>query len=98
VTAEGSAVAMAARNAADGRLYPGLHQSLGKLGRHVLDASIRMTDQPVAMDGPPLMERLHQGIEDEAAKSCSAHPPADDTAGECIDHGHHVNEALPGGH
>ncbi len=50
------------------------------------------------MDWPPVMEWLVQGIEDETRMSGSARPPADDAAGERVDHESDVNEALPSGY
>ncbi len=44
-----------------------------------------MVNQPAAMDGPPVMKCLIEGVEDEARMGRSACPPADDTAGEGIE-------------
>lgn len=55
-----------------------------------------MVDEPAAMDGPPIMECLVEGIEHEARMSSAACPPTDDAASEGIDHEGDVNEALPG--
>ena len=46
-------------------------------------------------DGPAIVERLLQGVEDEAGLGGAGHPPADDPAGERVDHEGHVDEALP---
>ena len=63
-----------------------------------LNAPVGMMDEPAAMDGLPIMKRLVEGIEHKARMGGSARSPADDAAGEGIDHESDVNEALPGGH
>jgi hypothetical protein len=55
-----------------------------------------MMNQPAAMDGPPIMKRLVEGIEHKARMGSPACPPTDDTASEGIDDESHVDEALPG--
>jgi len=42
----------------------------------------------------PIMQSLFQGIQDKAGMGRSAHPPANDTAGECIDHESDVDKAC----
>ena len=51
-----------------------------------------------AMDGPPIVQCLLQGIEDETSMRGAADAPAHDTAGEGIDDKRNINKALPGGH
>gem|GEM_PF-5977411 len=41
-----------------------------------------MMNQPAAMNGPPIMKRLIEGIEHKARMGGPACPPADYTAGE----------------
>ena len=53
--------------------------------------------QPTAMDGPPRMKRLFQGVENKAGMGCPAHPPADD-AGIGVDDKGDIDEASPSGH
>ena len=51
--------------------------------------------QPTAMDGPPRMKRLFQGVENKAGMGCPAHPPADDAAGIGVDDKGCIDEAGP---
>lgn len=55
-------------------------------------------NQPATFDGPPIMQCLLESIEDESRVRRSTGPPANDTAGEGIDHKGHVDEALPSGY
>lgn len=55
-----------------------------------------MMNQPAAMNGPPIMKRLIEGIEHKARMGRSACPLTDDTAGKGINDERDVNEALPG--
>ncbi len=55
-----------------------------------------MMNQPATFGGPPIMKRLVESIEDESRVRRSTGPPANDTAGEGIDHESDVYEALPG--
>ncbi|MET3776730.1 hypothetical protein ABID20_002305 [Rhizobium alvei] len=48
------------------------------------------------MDGPPIMECLVQCVEDKTRLRRPACPPANDAAGEGVDHESNVYEALPG--
>jgi len=50
--------------------------------------------KPTAMIRAPIMQSLFQGIQDKAGMGRSAHPPANDTAGECIDHESDVDKAC----
>ena len=54
--------------------------------------------QPTAMDGPPRMKRLFQGVENKAGMGCPAHPPADDAASIGVDDKGGIDEASPSGH
>ena len=42
-----------------------------------------------------VVQRLLQGIEDEAGMGGARHPPADDPAGEDVDDEGHVHKAPP---
>ncbi|KLK92180.1 hypothetical protein AA309_15915 [Microvirga vignae] len=44
----------------------------------------------------PVMESLLQGIEHELGPGRACHAPADDLAGEGVDHESHRDEARPG--
>src|SRR4249920_3800120 len=58
-------------------------------------AAIAVMDE-VAADWPAFVDRLFQGIQDEAGMGCPADPPAHDIAGVDVDHEGHVDEAGPG--
>ena len=83
-------IVIAVANASDGGLDSRFRQSLGIANGDVLHAPIGMVDEPTAMDGPPIMKRLVQGIEDEARMGGPACPPTDNAACKGID-----DEALP---
>ncbi len=57
-----------------------------------------MVNQSATMDGPPIMKRLVEGIENETRMGRPACSPTDDAASEGIDHERDVNKALPSGH
>jgi hypothetical protein len=61
---EGVAVAVA--DAADRGFDAHLGEALGVLDREVLYAAVAVMDQPAALGGPAVMERLLQRVEDEA--------------------------------
>lgn len=94
----GESVVITVANTSDGGLDACLRQPLGILDRHVLHAPVGMLNEPTAMDRSPIMKRLIEGIEDEPRMSGPARPPADDAAGEGVDHEGHIDEALPGRH
>ena len=50
------------------------------------------------MDRPPIMDRLFQGIQNEAGMRCPAYPPAHQIAGVNIDHESDVDEPSTGRH
>ncbi len=93
----GESVVVTVADASNGRLDACLRQPFGILDRYVLNTPVGVVDETTAMDWPPVMECLVQGIEDETRMSGSARPPADDAAGERVDHESDVNEALPSG-
>jgi hypothetical protein len=53
-------------------------------------------DEAAAAQRAPVVQRLFQGVEDEAGMRRPRHPPADNTAGESVDDEGDVDEALPG--
>jgi hypothetical protein len=63
-----------------------------------LAAPIAVMHESAAMDGPPIVQRLLQRVEDEARLRRATGTPSDDAAGECIDDKRHINKALPRGH
>ncbi|SPL64762.1 hypothetical protein OHAE_629 [Ochrobactrum soli] len=57
-----------------------------------------MVNQSATVDGPPIMKRLVEGIENETRMGSPACSPTDDAASEGINHERDVNKALPSGH
>src|ERR1700733_6261293 len=55
-------------------------------------------DKPAAMHWTPIVQRLFQGIDDEARIPGAADPPANDAAGEGVDDKRHIDKALPRRH
>lgn len=64
------------------------------LGREVWTPA-RMMDEPGVPNGPPLMERVLQGVEDEADMRCPARPPAHASPRKSVDGEGHGDEADP---
>ena len=62
-----------------------------------LDAAVAVVDEAGAAHRLPGMQRLLQGIEDEARFRAPRHPPADDAPGIGVDDEGDVDEARPGG-
>ena len=60
-----------------------------------LAAAIAVVDQATAVDWPPVMDRLFQGIQHKAGMRSPAHPPAHDVTGVDVDHEGHVDEPRP---
>lgn len=54
--------------------------------------------EAAALEGTALVQRLLQSIENEGGVGGSRDPPADDAAGEDVDHESHVDEPGPGRH
>ena len=92
----GQSIVVAVADAADRRLDPGLGEALGVLDRHVLAAAVAMMDEAAAMNRPPIVKRLLQGIQHEAGMRGPADPPADDPPGVGVDDEGDVDEARPG--
>ena len=61
-----------------------------------LAAAIAVMDEAAALDRPAFVECLLQRIQHEAGMCRPADPPADDAAGEDVDHEGDVDEAGPG--
>ncbi|ESZ67976.1 hypothetical protein X726_32530 [Mesorhizobium sp. L103C105A0] len=59
-------------------------------------ASIAVMDEPASPHGPPIIESLFQGIENEGCMRRPAHPPADDPTGIGVDDKGDIDEARPG--
>ena len=77
----GESVVVGVADAADRRLDAGLSQALGVLDRDVLAAPVAVMDEAAAMDRPPVMERLLQGIQHEAGMRGPAEPASRRCAG-----------------
>ena len=76
----GEGVVVAVADAADRRRDAGLGQALGVGDRDVLDAAITVVDEP-AFDRPAGVQRLLEGVEDEAGRRPSATPASRRSAG-----------------
>ena len=57
-----------------------------------------MMNEPIALHGTPVMQRLFQSIEHKARVRRPRCPPADDATGKDIDDERDVDKALPCGH
>jgi hypothetical protein len=88
----GQSVVVAVADTADRRLDTGLGQALGVLDRHVLRPTVAMTDQAAPIGRAAIVERLFQGIEDEAGMGDPAGPPAYDPPSTGIDDEGDVDE------
>src|SRR5579863_2261488 len=93
----GEGVVVAVADAADRGDEARLDQALGVLDRDVLDAAIGVVDESAAADGPSIVQRLLQRVEDKARMGGARHPPADDPPGERVDDEGDIDEAGPGG-
>jgi len=58
-----------------------LGKALGVSDRDILAAAVAVMDQPAAMNWPPVVQSLLQGIKNEAGMRGPADPPANDIAG-----------------
>ncbi len=92
----GERVVVAVADAADRGLDAGLGEALGVADRDVLHAAVAVVDEAAALHGAAVVQRLLQGIEDEAGMGRARYPPADDAPGEGVDDEGDVDEALPG--
>ena len=52
-------------------------------------------NETAALDGPAIMERLLQGIQDKTGVCGARYPPANDPPGKGVDDEGHIDEALP---
>src|ERR1700761_4705448 len=59
-------IVVAVADVSHGRLVASFGQALCVFDGHVLAAPVAVMHEPAAMDGPPIMQRLLQCIEDEA--------------------------------
>jgi hypothetical protein len=94
----GESVVITVADTPDRRLDASFRQPFGIANGHILRSAVGMMNQPATMDGPPIMQCLVEGIENEARMGSPACSPTDDAASEGIDHERDVNEALPSGH
>ena len=91
----GQGVVIAVANTADRRLDTRLGEAFGILNRDVLAAAVAVVDQSAAMDWPPIVDRLLEGVEHKAGMCRPAHPPAHDIAGVDVDHEGHLDKPGP---
>ncbi len=94
----GESVVITVADTSDGRLNACLRQSLRIANGHILRAAVGMVDEPATVDGPSIMKRLIECIENKTRMGSPACPPTDDAASKGIDYERDVNEALPGRH
>ena len=93
----GQGVVVGIPYAFDRGLDTGFGQTLGVANTDVLRSSVAMVDKVAASEGPPVVECLLQGVENEVGVRRLRHAPADNPAGERVDDESHINEAAPGG-
>jgi hypothetical protein len=91
-------VVVAVADASHRRLDASFGQALGVFDRYVLAAPVAVMHEAATMDGPPIVQRLLQGIEDETRVRRATGTPSHDAAGEGVDDKRHINKALPSGH
>ena len=82
-------------DAADRGVDARLGQPLGISDREILAAPVAVMDQLVSLGRRALADGLIQSVEDETGGHRSRDAPADDLAGEDVDHEGHINHALP---
>lgn len=85
-------VVIAVVNAADRRLDPGLGEAFGILDRGGLAATIAVVDRPPAMDWPPVVDRLLEGVDREAGIYLPSLSPANEIMGVDVDHDGDIHE------
>jgi hypothetical protein len=83
-------------DAADRGLDAAQGEVFGALDRAVLHAAVAGVDQSVTPHRAPVVQRLLEGVEDEAGTGRRGDTPADDSAGESINDEGRVDEASPG--
>ena len=94
----GQRVAVAVAPAADGRFGAGLGQSLGLANTEILRSAVAMVHKSATFGLAALADRLFQSVQRQVVPWRVGDPPADDAAGEHIDHEGDVDEAAPRGH
>ena len=92
----GEGVVVGVAGAADGRLDPGFGETLGVLDRNILGAAIAVMNEVAAAGGPPIMERLFEGAQDEVRMRRPTGSPADDPPRIGVDDEGDIDEAGPG--
>ena len=90
----GQRVVVGIPDAAYRRLDAGLRQPLGVANRQMLRAPAAVMDDALRPGSRP--QRLRQRVQDQFGVHRARHAPADDAAGEDIDHEGRVDEAGPG--
>ena len=80
----GQSVVVTVADAADRRLDAGLGEALGVLDRHVLRPAVAMMNQAATVNGPTIVKRLLESIQDEASVRRPTGAPADDPPGRRV--------------
>lgn len=88
-------VVIVVANAPYGCLDPGLGNAFGILNRDILAATVALVGQATTMDRSLIMDRLVEGVQNQAGKCRPTNPPAHDIAGVNIDHEGHFDELRP---
>ena len=71
----GQSIVIAVADASDRWFNAGLGKALGVFDRDILAATIAVMDQPAAMNWPPVVQSLLEGIEHKAGMRSPADPP-----------------------
>lgn len=91
----GQSIVIGIPDTADRGVDPRLSQPLGVSDRQVLAASVAVMDQLVRLRWCPLADGLVQGIQHETGRHRGGDTPADDLAGEDVDHEGDIDHTLP---
>src|ERR1700730_12718444 len=94
----GQSIVVAVADATHRGLDTSFDQALGVFDRDVLAASVAVMHEPAAMEGPPIMQSLLQGVEHEVGVRRSGRAPANEAPRVRIDDEGDIDEARPGRH
>ena len=93
----GQRIVVGIADASDRGFDADLGKPLGLADADILRTPIAMVDQPSPLRGPPVMQRLFEGIEHKTGFGRARHPPTDDPPRESIDDESDIDEPLPSG-
>jgi hypothetical protein len=92
----GRSIVIAVANTPDRWLDPGFGKAFAVLYGDVMRTTVAVVDKTAATRWSAIVQRLFQGIEDEAAMRRPTDPPANDVAGVNVNHERDINEATRG--